>query len=122
VPKTVHIEKAGLLRLTAMSAVNLPELHKTGQRVAFFDMNKLQFPLLLRNLQPGDRFSPLGIKGSQKVKKFFIDHKIPRVQRQRCLILISGDKIAWVVGHRIGEQFKIEPATRRVLKAELQLA
>lgn len=121
-PETVHIEKAGLLRLTAMSAENLPELHKTGQRVAFFDMNKLQFPLLLRNFKPGDRFTPLGIKGSQKVKKFFIDHKIPRDQRQRCLILLSGDRIAWVVGHRIGEPFKIEPATRRVLKVELQLA
>lgn len=121
-PETLHIEKVGLVRLTVMSPENLPELHKTGQRVAFFDMNKLQFPLLLRNFQPGDRFTPLGIKGSQKVKKFFIDHKIPRDQRQRCLILKSGDRIAWVVGHRIGEPYKIEPATRRVLKVELQLA
>jgi tRNA(Ile)-lysidine synthase len=122
-PETLHIEKAGLrLRLTSISVENLPELHKTGQQVAFFDMSKLQFPLLLRDFQPGDRFTPLGIKGSQKVKKFFIDHKIPRDQRQRCLILLSGNRIAWVVGYRIGEQFRIEPETRRILKIELQLA
>lgn len=122
-PETLHIEKAGLrLRLTVMAAENLPELHKTGQRVAFFDMNKLQFPLVLRNFQPGDRFTPLGVRGSQKVKKFFIDHKVPADQRHRCSILLSGDTIAWVVGHRIGEQFRIEPATRRILRVELQLA
>jgi len=122
-PETLHIEFAGLrLQLTAIPAENLPELHKTGQRVALFDMNKLQFPLLLRNFRPGDRFTPLGMKGSQKVKKFFIDHKIPRDQRQRCLILLSGNRIAWVVGHRISEQFRIEPVTLRILKIELQLA
>jgi tRNA(Ile)-lysidine synthase len=122
-PETLHMEKAGLrLRLTSISAKDLPALHKTGQRVAFFDMNKLQFPLLLRNYQPGDRFTPLGVKGSQKVKKFFIDHKIPRDQRQRCLMLLSGNRIAWVVGHRIGEQFRVAPETRRILKIELQLA
>ncbi len=90
--------------------------------VAFFDMDTIQFPLVLRNVRPGDRFSPLGLGGTQKVKDFFIKQKIPREQRARCPILLSRERIIWVVGHRIDESVKVTGLTRNLLKAELFLA
>jgi tRNA(Ile)-lysidine synthase len=87
--------------------------------VALLDYQNLQFPLRIRNFRPGDRFQPLGVKGTQKLKEFFIDHKIPRFERPEIPLLISGEMIAWVMGYRIDERVKVSEKTRRVLKVEL---
>jgi tRNA(Ile)-lysidine synthase len=87
-----------------------------SREVVFLDYQKLQFPLRMRNVRPGDRFQPLGVKGEQKLKEFFIDHKIPRFERPEICLLVSGERIVWVVGHRISEQAKVAEQTKRILK------
>jgi tRNA(Ile)-lysidine synthase len=94
----------------------------TGQHTGFFDKDILRFPMIIRNFRPGDAFKPLGVGGTQKLKKFFIDKKVPRSERIKCPILLSRGKIIWVVGHRIDESVKVMPSTRNVLKIELLLA
>ena len=94
------------------------DVYRTGQQTAFFDMDKLHFPLAVRSFRPGDRLAPLGLKGTQKVKKIFIDRKITRKDRRRCPLLVCGDRILWVVGLRQSEIGKIEPTTRHWLKVE----
>jgi tRNA(Ile)-lysidine synthase len=86
---------------------------------ALLDYQSLRFPLKIRNFRPGDRFQPLGVKGTQKLKEFFIDHKIPNFERQRVPLLVSGGIIAWVMGYRIDERFKVKEMTQRVLRVEL---
>jgi tRNA(Ile)-lysidine synthase len=61
----------------------------------------------------------LGVKGTQRLKEFFIDHKIPRFERPKIPLLLSGEMIAWVIGHRIDERFKVREKTQRVLKIEV---
>jgi tRNA(Ile)-lysidine synthase len=85
-------------------------------------MDKLVFPLLLRNVNPGDRFRPLGMTGHQKVNKFFIDHKVPPAERRRCPLLLSDGIPVWLVGHRPGESAKLDATSRRAVKAEVLLA
>ncbi len=85
--------------------------------VAYFDLEKLVFPLTVRNIQPGDRFVPLGMKGHQKVKDFFINNKIPRKQRRACPVVASGGQIIWLAGYRTADPVKVRPGTTRVLKA-----
>lgn len=91
---------------------------ETSSSVALLDFQTVQFPLRVRNFRPGDRFQPLGLKGTQKVKEYFINHKIPRTERSKIPLLISGDRIAWIVGHRIDERFKITPETQKVLRVQ----
>ena len=120
---TLFIKEADVsITLCEIDADDLPDFKETGTRIAFFDLDRLHFPLLVRNHRPGDRFSPLGINGTQKVKKYFINHKIPAAQRQKCPMLLSGGNIIWIAGHRIDNAVKVSPQTRRVLKAELLLA
>jgi tRNA(Ile)-lysidine synthase len=120
---TVLIKEADVsINLCEIAAQNLPDIKKTKATVAFFDLDRLLFPLLVRNLRPGDRFSPLGVNGTQKVKKYFINHKIPAAQRRKCPLLLSAGKIVWIAGHRIDNAVKLNPHTRRILKAELLLA
>ena len=101
---------------------HVPDFHLAGQHTAFVDKYKLRFPLTVRNYRSDDRFRPLGMKGTQKVKKYFIDKKVPLADRYRCPVLISQEKIIWLGGHRIDESVKLTPATRKVLKIELFLA
>jgi len=66
----------------------------------------LEAPLTLRSWRPGDRFRPLGMSGGKKLQDFFVDAKVPRQERSRIPLLISGGRIAWVVGRRIAEEFR----------------
>jgi len=115
-------EAAASIALTEIGIDELPDLKNAPKHLAFFDMDCLQFPLVVRSIRPGDRFSPLGVSGTQKVKKYFSDHKIHGDQRTKCPLLLSGDKIIWLVGHRPDNSVKVGVRTRRILKAELLLA
>jgi tRNA(Ile)-lysidine synthase len=91
---------------------------KAGRERAFLDADLLPGPLLIRPRRPGDRFVPLGAPGTRKVKSFLIDRKVPVDERGRIPLVLSGDRIAWVVEHEIDDRFKITDSTRRVLVLE----
>jgi tRNA(Ile)-lysidine synthase len=67
----------------------------------FFQPTAAPFPWLVRYFQPGDRFRPSGMDSHQKIKEFFINHKVPREERRRVPILESAGQIIWLSGHRI---------------------
>ena len=124
-PGEISIKEAALkIRFSEIPPERTSDWHPSehGTGTAYFDLDKVQFPLVIRNFRPGDRFSPLGMTGRQKLKKFFIDHKISRTERAKCPILLSRNEIIWVVGLRLDNAVKIGPQTRRILKAELALA
>ncbi|MEL7001672.1 MAG: tRNA lysidine(34) synthetase TilS [Bacteroidota bacterium] len=79
---------------------------------ASLDLSKLKFPLKIRRWKQGDKFTPLGMKGKKKVSDFMIDAKIPLNLKSRVYVLLSGDEIAWVVGHRISDHFKVTGKTK----------
>lgn len=98
-------------RLIATVEVSQPPELRDGKFHAVFD--GLKFPLKLRNRREGDRFQPFGMQGSKKVKDFLIDSKVPRHERDHVPILVSGEEIVWVVGHRTSERFKVGGETKR---------
>lgn len=82
---------------------------------AVFDFGKLTFPLTLRPWRPGDGFCPLGMGGKRKkVSDLLVDLKIPRTLKNRVYVLESAGAIAWVVGLRHDERFRVTEATRAV--------
>lgn len=85
--------------------------------MACLDADKIKFPLLIRNWQAGDYFCPIGMKKSKKkLSDFFTDQKFSAKQKQECLLLLSEEKIAWVVGHRPDDRFKITSFTKNILQ------
>jgi tRNA(Ile)-lysidine synthase len=93
-------------------------LKRGGNDRAYLDADLLPGPLLIRPRRPGDRFVPLGAPGTRKVKAFLIDRKVPVDERGGIPLVLSGERIAWVVGHAIDDRFKVTAATRRVLVLE----
>ena len=84
------------------------------------DFEKLAGPLTVRLRKGGDHFVPLGSRGSTKLKKFFIDNKVPKTVRDRVPIVTDGRRIVWVVGYRIGDEVKITDQTKKVLKLKVK--
>ncbi len=86
-----------------------------------FDADALGAAPFVRTWQEGDRFQPLGMVGEKKLQDFFVDEKVPRHQRGRVPLLCAGDgRIAWVVGHRIAEPFKVTERTNRIFRARAE--
>ena len=83
---------------------------------AFFDMDKLKGALRVRNRIEGDIFHPSGMKGSKKLKEFFIDEKIPRRERDSIPLIVLGNTILWIVGKRVADIGKVDDNTKRILK------
>ncbi len=93
------------------------ESYKTQRRdIAFFDYEKLGRKTVVRNVRAGDELKPLGMSGNKKVMDILAEHSVPIFLRRSHLVLISNSKIAWLVGFRTSDDFKIDNRTRRVLK------
>lgn len=86
--------------------------------VAFFDAGAVP-ALSLRTFRNGDRFVPLGMTRSVKLKDYFMARKIPAPRRKRIPLLLSGSDIMWVVGERMDERYKVKQDTRSFLKVEV---
>lgn len=91
-------------------------------RSAYFDLEKVDLPLYLRNRRRGDKFQPLGMAGTKKIKDFFIDQKIRPGQRESIPLLATDREVLWVVGYRRSELAKVTPATKRLLRVEVRQA
>jgi len=83
--------------------------------IAQLDAEKIQYPLLLRTWNEGDKFTPLGMQKSKKLSDFFIDEKIPVHKKPQIKILESAGEIVWIEGYRISDLFKVDEQTKKVL-------
>jgi len=94
-----------------------------GRTVCVLDADRTESPLRMRRARSGDRFRPLGMARSKKVSDFFTDERIPRDRRSRIPLLVdAGDRIAWIVGHRISDTCKVTTRTKRCLWIETEEA
>ena len=90
--------------------------YNVADNVALIDADKLTYPLTLRRWMEGDSFTPFGMTGSKKVSDFLIDAKVSMAEKGRQFVLLSEGKIAWLVGRRIGDEFRITDKTERVIR------
>jgi len=106
-------------------ALSLLELHTAepvfsqNPMVEFTDYSTIKGGLALRGPKPGDRFVPVGMMRSKKLKDFFIDEKVPVYRRSQVPVLTDSTKIVWVCGMRLDNRCAVTENTTRVLRLEL---
>lgn len=77
-------------------------------------------PLELRTRRPGDKFQPMGLDVALRLKKFLINRGVPRFERNRLLVLASGNQVLWAPGLGISHQLRIRPKTAPTHLLKLQ--
>lgn len=84
-----------------------------------FDYDKIN-NVTIRYRKDGDRITPLGMKGSKKLKDIFIDMKIPKEKRDEIPLIQFNDEISWIVGIKMSDKFKITKETKHILKVSVK--
>ncbi|MEW6616695.1 MAG: tRNA lysidine(34) synthetase TilS [Thermodesulfobacteriota bacterium] len=87
--------------------------------VAFMDYRQIKFPIVIRNFREGDRFQPMGMEGTKKLKDFFIDNKIPKSTRRQIPLLLFDNLIAWVMGLRMDNRVMVGKCPGKILEVRI---
>ena len=84
----------------------------------FVDLSGIDFDFELRNRHDGDIIKPMGLNGTQKLKKYLNERKIPNHQKDKLLFLTQGNEILWAVGLGISDKIKVKtiPTHKIVIK------
>ncbi len=92
--------------------------------VEFINTDILPYRMTLRTWQPGDVFTPLGMKGTMKVSDYLTNSKISFFNRQNVLVLVAampeGEQIVWLCGLRMSEQFRLPNDAPKALRLEFR--
>ncbi|MGN1237280.1 MAG: ATP-binding protein, partial [Bacteroidaceae bacterium] len=80
------------------------------------DADKVGDHLETRLTKKGDRFVPLGMRGSKLVSDYLTDRKTDLFSKQSQTVLTNGKDIIWLVGREIDDRYKVvEGVTKRLL-------
>ncbi|MDX2188469.1 MAG: tRNA lysidine(34) synthetase TilS [Bacteroidota bacterium] len=82
----------------------------------WIDEDVLDYPLLIRSWESGDKLVPLGMNSYKKVSDILIDKKIPLNEKSKIPVMISNFQIFAIPGIQIDERFKISRKTKKILK------
>ena len=128
-PRTLVIPETGRyvydeqlsLRLTERTLIPLSNVSfSKNPTVVDLDAASIRFPLTLRRVAEGDRFTPLGMRGTQLVSDFLTNLKRNRFEKRNQLVLLDATgTILWVLGLRINDCFKLTPQSTSCLQIEI---
>ncbi len=87
-------------------------IERDNDQACCADAHCVAFPLVIRHLSQGDRFRPLGMKGSRLVSDFLTDQHLSVIDKRRQLILCDAQgNILWIVGRRMDDRYKVKDKT-----------
>jgi tRNA(Ile)-lysidine synthase len=79
-------------------------------------------PLTVRSRRPGDWIRPPGLNGRKKLQDYFTDRKLPREMRDLVPLVVDRfDRIIWVAGYTIDDQFGVTEPAQPVLLLGLKV-
>lgn len=115
----VH-ELDAVIKTSVEKVIDVDKCGRMGYNsfVQFFDYDSLSRGINIRNRRDGDIFKPFRSNGTKKLKKYFIDSKIPRELRDEIPLICIDNEVVWVVGYKISDKFKVTENTKSILKIE----
>ena len=128
-PRQLVIPETGRYVYDEQLSLRLTERALTPSSNVFFskvptivdlDASSIRFPLTLRRVAEGDRFTPLGMRGTQLMSDFLTNLKRNRFEKRNQLALLDATgTILWVLGLRINDYFKLTPQSTSCLRIEI---
>jgi len=112
IPGSVDLGLGGSITAELTAPGEVP----TDPRVASIDLDVVSDPLTVDSVRSGDRFRPMGMAGTKKLSDLFVDDKVPERLRGLVPVVRDGDRIVWVAGLRLSEEYRVTDATTTVLR------
>jgi len=106
-----------LIRRQAVDAASF--VIPRDRQTACFDLEKLDLPLIIRPAREGDRMQPFGMDGTRLVSDIMTDRKLSLFEKERQLVVLSGERIVWLVGQRVAAGYEVDEATRHAMTLTL---
>ncbi len=85
------------------------------ERIAYVNLNGIK-ELSIRYRNDGDRIKPLGCNGTQKLKKYLNEKKIPQHKKDKLLLLASNKEVLWIPTIGLSDKIKVVTTPTHVLK------
>jgi tRNA(Ile)-lysidine synthase len=82
-----------------------------GPDLAVLDPSALGGSLTVRSWREGDRMRPLGLGGTKSLQDLFTDRKVPRSLRHALPVVTADERIAWIAGVAVSEEFAARPGS-----------
>ena len=118
---TLQLCNSVTLRLHSYNKGTDFKLIKDPSVVAQFDMDKIKFPIKFRHWRNGDKFKPLGMKGSKLLSDFFNDLGFSAYQKRNVWLMEDATGlIIWVVGYRINDRVKITDDVKVIFQCDIK--
>ena len=83
---------------------------------AYIQISDINFTL--RGRKDGDIITPLGLGGTQKLKKYLNEKKIPKHEKDKMIFLCKDNEILWAPGIGLSDKIKVVTKPTHVIKLE----
>src|SRR5699024_6722828 len=90
IPSTIRHSDGTVISCNYITAQELEGKNNDAHTYVFSE-SAVRFPLVIRSRREGERMTYDGLKGTKKLKRIFIDEKIPRHMRTSWPILVEAD-------------------------------
>ncbi len=84
----------------------------------WFDYDIIKSTVKIRHKEPGDYITIDRNGGTQSLKKYFTNAKVPREERSKIWLAADGSHILWIIGYRQNQAYQVTDKTRRILEIE----
>mgnify|MGYP000150692373 FL=1 len=84
----------------------------------WFDYDIIKSTVKIRHKQPGDYITIDKNGSTQSLKKYFVNVKVPREDREKIWLAADGSHILWIIGYRQNQVYQVTDKTRRILEIE----
>lgn len=91
-----------------LSCVHSIKIDSFNSQSLYIDPDKIKFPLKVRNWRIGDRFQPLGMRGSKLISDYLTDRKTESTKRNSVLVILSENEIIGVLGYTCSNNVKLK--------------
>ncbi|MBO7140470.1 MAG: tRNA lysidine(34) synthetase TilS [Prevotella sp.] len=118
-PGTYVISPNTRLRISLLDGRHI---ERNNALICCADAATVTFPLELRHVRQGDRFRPLGMKGTRLVSDFLTDLHFSVIDKRRQLVLCDAQgNIVWLAGLRMDDHYKVTDSTSKTLQLSLSV-
>ena len=105
-------------RISAREVSRYEPRDASRPEVAYLDAS--MGPYEVRLAREGDIIRPLGLGGTKKVLRAMMDRSVPKDIRRRTPVVVDArGEVAWIFLGELGEEFKVEEATEKMLRLEV---